>query len=98
MVRSTASAEKRVALSSRGVTPVLVDYDDPAALQRACEGAACVVSALNGLEAVIIGAQGRLLDAAVAADVPRFIPSDYRPTSRLSLPRVRRPGSTASSP
>jgi hypothetical protein len=36
-----------------------------------------VVSALNGLEPVMIGMQGRLLDAAVAASVPRFIPSDY---------------------
>jgi hypothetical protein len=35
------------------------------------------VSALNGLEPVIIGMQGRLLDAALAAGVPRFIPSDY---------------------
>ncbi|MGU3359598.1 NmrA family NAD(P)-binding protein [Methylobacterium sp. M6A4_1b] len=60
-----------------GVIPVVVDYADPGALVRACEGAACVVSALNGLEPVILEAQGRLLDAAVAAGVPRFIPSDF---------------------
>lgn len=60
-----------------GVTPVPVDYGDPRSLANACHGAACVVSALNGLEPVILEAQGRLLDATVAAGVPRFIPSDF---------------------
>ncbi|KQP91900.1 NmrA family NAD(P)-binding protein [Methylobacterium sp. Leaf117] len=60
-----------------GVTAVSVDYADAAALVAACRGADCVVSALNGLEPVILDAQGRLLDAAVAAGVPRFIPSDF---------------------
>ncbi|KQQ40736.1 NmrA family protein [Methylobacterium sp. Leaf125] len=60
-----------------GVTPVTVDYGDPRSLANACHGAACVVSALNGLEPVILEAQGRLLDATVAAGVPRFIPSDF---------------------
>jgi hypothetical protein len=36
-----------------------------------------VVSALSGLRDVIVGAQSNLLDAAVAAGVPRFIPSDF---------------------
>jgi nucleoside-diphosphate-sugar epimerase len=35
------------------------------------------VSALSGLREVIVDAQTRLLEAAVAAGVPRFIPSDY---------------------
>ena len=60
-----------------GVTPVTVDYGDPRSLANACHGAACVVSALNGLEPVILEAQDRLLDASVAAGVPRFIPSDF---------------------
>lgn len=60
-----------------GVTPVPVDYGDPRSLMHACHGTACVVSALNGLEPVILEAQGRLLDATVAAGVPRFIPSDF---------------------
>lgn len=60
-----------------GVTPVTVDYGDPRSLANACHGAACVVSALNGLEPVILETQGRLLDATVAAGVPRFIPSDF---------------------
>ena len=36
-----------------------------------------MVSALNGLREVIVDAQTQLLEAAVAAGVPRFIPSDY---------------------
>lgn len=60
-----------------GVETIVADYGDVEALRRACDGAACVVSALNGTEPVILGAQGRLLDAAVAVGVPRFIPSDF---------------------
>ena len=36
-----------------------------------------MVSSLAGLRKVIIDAQKVLLDAAIAAGVPRFIPSDY---------------------
>jgi hypothetical protein len=36
-----------------------------------------VVSALQGLRDVIVETQTVLLDAAIRADVPRFIPSDY---------------------
>ncbi len=46
-------------------------------LTNACTGVDCVVSALSGLREVIIDTQKVLLDAAVAAGVPRFIPSDY---------------------
>jgi uncharacterized protein YbjT (DUF2867 family) len=77
LVRRTTSSSARSTFISLGVKPVGVDYDDPASLVRACDGAACIVSALNGLQPVIMGAQGRLLDAAVAAGVPRFISSDY---------------------
>lgn len=64
-------------LRAHGATIVEVDFNDPAALTRACAGAACVVSALSGLRSVIVDAQTQLLDAAVAAGVPRFIPSDF---------------------
>ena len=59
------------------VEHVTVDLNDSVALTRAVTGAVSVVSALNGIAPVILGAQGRLLDAAVAARVPRFIPSDF---------------------
>jgi hypothetical protein len=64
-------------MQQRGVTTVRVDFEDPAALRQACEGAACIVSALSGLRETIVDAQRRLLIAAVGARVPRFIPSDF---------------------
>jgi nucleoside-diphosphate-sugar epimerase len=64
-------------LARGDVEQVMVDFGDGVALTRAVTGAACVVSALNGTAPVILDAQGQLLDAAVGADVPRFIPSDF---------------------
>jgi uncharacterized protein YbjT (DUF2867 family) len=77
LVRPGTAVWSRAPLAAAGAKVVEVDYDDADSLRRACDGASCVVSALNGLEPVMIGMQGRLLDAAVAAGVPRFIPSDY---------------------
>ncbi len=54
-----------------------VDFDNPAQLAKAGIGGSCVVSALSGLRDVIVNAQTQLLQASVAANVPRFIPSDY---------------------
>lgn len=53
---------------------VLSDIEE---LKQACQGASCVVSALAGLHDVIVDSQTKLLDAAIAAGVPRFIPSDF---------------------
>ncbi|WP_400191458.1 NmrA family NAD(P)-binding protein [Hymenobacter sp. B81] len=64
-------------LRALGVELVEVSYASVAEMARACAGAGCVVSALSGLREVIVEAQRRLLLAAVAAGVPRFIPSDY---------------------
>ena len=46
-------------------------------LKIPCHNAVCVISSLAGLRDVVIDAQKVLLDAAIAAGVPRFIPSDY---------------------
>ena len=73
---SSRSAEAE-SLRLQGAEVVAVDYNSVADLTSACRGAACVVSALSGLRPVIVEAQARLLAAAVAAGVPRFIPSDY---------------------
>ncbi|GAB3571399.1 Rossmann-fold NAD(P)-binding domain-containing protein [Hymenobacter daeguensis] len=73
---SSAGAEAD-SLRLQGVEVLPVDYRDAAALARACAGARCVVSALSGLRDTIVDTQTRLLDAAVAAGVPRFIPSDF---------------------
>jgi len=59
------------------VTIASVDLNDTSQVTPACTGASCVVSALQGLRDVIVETQTALLDAAIKADVPRFIPSDY---------------------
>src|SRR5208337_2245192 len=77
LTRSNASSNKLGSLIKSGAKVVRVDYDNPTELIKACKGAACIVSALNGLRDVIVDAQRQLLDAAVKARVRRFIPSDY---------------------
>lgn len=77
VVRVTTEAAKVDELTRRGVDVRRVDLTDVAALTRACEGVACVVSVLAGLREVVVDAQANLLAAAVAAGVPRFIPSDF---------------------
>jgi nucleoside-diphosphate-sugar epimerase len=64
-------------LRARGAEVLEIDFTSVPALTKACLGASCVVSALSGLRSVIVDTQARLLDAAVAAGVPRFIPSDF---------------------
>lgn len=76
VVRKQSSSTVRDRLAAHGVLVSESEYD-PVSLRAICQGADCVVSALNGLEDVILGQQGALLDAAVAAGVPRFIPSDF---------------------
>ena len=77
LVRPGTADERIAPLREAGCGVVIASIDDAAAMRAACTGAVCVVSALSGLEDTIIGAQGKLLDAAVAAGVPRFIPSDF---------------------
>lgn len=77
VVRSGSDITKIKRLEQIGVKVFKVSMSDVEELRAACEGVSCVVSALNGLRDVIIGTQSKLLDAAVAAGVPRFIPSDY---------------------
>jgi hypothetical protein len=69
-----ASGEK---VSEQHLTIEPVDYGNEDDLKRVCDGAYCVVSALQGLEDVIVGVQSRLLTAAIAGNVKRFIPSDF---------------------
>ncbi|GEO11197.1 NmrA family NAD(P)-binding protein [Segetibacter aerophilus] len=77
IVRSTAAVEKIRLLEAQGVKICKVNNWNLEELKKACDGASCVVSVLAGLSDVIIDAQKVLLDAAIAAGVPRFIPSDY---------------------
>ena len=77
LVRAGTGSDKLAKLTPRGVTIAHVDMANVSELTRACAGTSCVVSALQGLRDVIVDAQSVLLDAAVAAGVPRFIPSDF---------------------
>jgi nucleoside-diphosphate-sugar epimerase len=77
LVRRGTARDKLERLQELGVTIASVDFSSASQLAPACSGASCVVSALAGLRDVIVETQTVLLDAAIKADVPRFIPSDY---------------------
>ncbi len=77
LVRPASKRDEIDALRKAGATIVEVDFNSLPQLTHACEGGTCVVSALSGLREVIVETQTLLLNAAVAAGVPRFIPSDY---------------------
>ncbi len=77
LTRHDASEAEQQRLNGLGMEIAPADVADVNSVAQACAGAACIVSALNGLRDVIIDRQGVLLDAAVRAGVPRFIPSDY---------------------
>lgn len=77
IVRSSSDRAKINELEKLGVHVVKVDAWTVDEVAGACRGVSCVVSALSGLRDTVVDAQKVLLDAAVAAGVPRFIPSDY---------------------
>ena len=77
IVRSSTDDAKVQKLVQQGVKVIRVNMSDVSELTHACIGASCIVSALQGLHDVIVEMQSQLLDAAIAAGVPRFIPSDY---------------------
>jgi uncharacterized protein YbjT (DUF2867 family) len=77
VVRSSTAMEKINDLESAGVKVYIVKNWTVEELKEACTSVSCVVSALAGLRDVIIDAQKVLVDAAINAGVPRFIPSDY---------------------
>lgn len=77
VVRNGSEPEKIEKLTELGAEVVAVDMSDVQELTVACQGASCVVSALAGLHDVIVDLQSKLLEAAIAAGVPRFIPLGY---------------------
>ena len=77
VVRTTTDLAKVNMLEKLGAIVLKANMLHVEEVSKACKGASCVVSALNGLRNVIIDTQKVLLDAAVEAGVPRFIPSDY---------------------
>ncbi|CAI7654703.1 unnamed protein product [Penicillium glandicola] len=77
LVRPNTDPSRTEKLRDAGATIIPVDLSAVPALTRELNGAICVVSTLQGLRDVIHGVQGKLLQASVAAKVPRFIPSDF---------------------
>ena len=77
IVRPETDSEKIEKLKNLGAEVISVDMSNAAELKSACQDVSCVVSALSGLRDVIVDGQTKLLDGAVAASVPRFIPSDF---------------------
>jgi len=64
-------------LEKLGVQITEVDFNNHVQLLKSCSGGACFISAVSGLEEVIINLQTKLLQAAIEAGIPRFIPSDF---------------------
>ena len=77
VVRNSSNVNSINQLEKLGAKIFKVDNWTVNELTVPCTGVTCVVSALAGLRDVVIDAQNVLLDAAVKAGVPRFIPSDY---------------------
>ena len=77
LVRPDSEQERITELRELGAIVIQSRFTDADRLIDACSGCNCVVSAVAGLREVIVDAQTRLLNAAIDAGVPRFIPSDY---------------------
>ena len=77
IVRHSSAPEKVDELEAMGVKVIKVNMSSVSELTQACKGVSCVVSALAGLHDTIVEGQTLLLEAAIAAGVPRYIPSDY---------------------
>jgi nucleoside-diphosphate-sugar epimerase len=77
IVRHTSDSPRVQQLEESGVRVIRLDMLNVRDLTAACKGVTCIVSALAGLRETIVDAQSLLLDAAIAAGVPHFIPSDY---------------------
>ena len=77
LVRPSTAPHRIERLQALDVAIENVDLSSASEVTPACSGASCVVSALQGLRDVIVETQTLLLDAALPAGVPRFIPSDY---------------------
>ena len=77
IVRDSTDIDKIEILEKLGVEVRIIDLNDVNAIAAECADADCVVSAVAGLGDVIIDLQKKILDGAIRAGVPRFIPSDF---------------------
>ncbi len=77
LVRLQSNQEAVLELKAKGVHIYEVNMSDKMEIAKNLANVGCLVSALAGLEDVILDNQKTLLDAAIIAGVPRFIPSDF---------------------
>ena len=77
LVRPGTAPHRLKGLQESAADIVHVDMSSARDVAQACGGSSCVVSALAGLRDAIVDTQAALLEGAVTAGVPRFIPSDY---------------------
>jgi nucleoside-diphosphate-sugar epimerase len=77
LARKESNQNKLTDLTQLGAKIEFVNQYDVEEIAEACKGSDCVVSVLAGLRDVIIEAQSKLLEGAIAAGVPRIIPSDF---------------------
>lgn len=77
IVRHETDEKKIRDLQEKGVKVFQADTSNRSEIAKHCIGAHCMVSALAGLRETVIDAQQVFVDAAVEAQIPRFIPSDY---------------------
>ena len=77
LVRSQTDEKKIQNLASKNVEIYKVDVYTIEEIALVCKGVDCVVSVLAGFEDTIVDTQKILVQAAIKAKVPRFIPSDF---------------------
>lgn len=77
IVRESTDIDKIGVLEELGVEVKIIDLNDVDVISAECLRVHCVVSAIAGLGDVIIDLQKKILDGAIKAGVPRFIPSDF---------------------
>ena len=77
LVRNESDPEKIKDLLALGAEIAAVNFDNVEEIAAACKGVNVVVSVLAGLRDVVVDLQKHLLDGAILAKVPRFIPSDF---------------------
>ena len=77
IVRLETDIKKVKDLEQKGVKVFQVDTSNKTEISKHCIGANCLVSALAGLRETVIDTQKLFLDAAVEANIQRFIPSDF---------------------
>lgn len=77
IVRESTDTDKIEILKEMGAEVSIIDLNDVNAIVAECANFDCVVSAVAGLGDVIIDLQKKILEGAIKAGVPRFIPSDF---------------------